>query len=61
MGIFKNKNTNEEKKIKYMSVKPVLKKMYGRNYKLMSEISSNTKALEEIAEQLKKINQNLSR
>lgn len=46
----------KEEKIKYFSLKPILKKKYGRNYKILDAIERNTQLLKEILEQLKIIN-----
>ncbi|SHF16653.1 hypothetical protein [Caloramator proteoclasticus] len=46
---------------KYLDLTPELKKMYGKNWKLICAIERNTKALEDITEQLKRINEKLNR
>lgn len=51
----------KKENIKHCNVKSELKRMYGRNWQLISAIERNTKALEDITEQLKKINEKLNR
>lgn len=53
MNIFKPK---EDKEIKYF-----LKKAYGTNWRVLSQVSKNTKAIKDIAEQLNKLNEKLNK
>ena len=57
MNIFKPK---EEKGIKNINVKPFLKKAYGKNWRVLSQVSKNTKAIEDVVEQLSKLNEKMN-
>ena len=57
MSIFKKEK--EDGKIKYLNLKPFIKKQYGWNWRKLNIMDQNTKALEDIAEQLKNINETL--
>lgn len=59
MNIFKKDTEKEEKKIKYYNLKPILKKRYGWNWKLLSQISKNTKAIEDVVEEMNKLNKKM--
>lgn len=58
MNIFKPK---DEKEIKYWSVRPQLKKTYGRNWRMLSQISKNTISIENVATQLENLNKKIDR
>lgn len=59
MNIFKPNIEKKEKEIKSFSVKPILKKTYGWNWKLLSQISKNTKAIEDVALEMNKLNKKM--
>lgn len=54
-----SKREDEQEPKELYNVKDQLRKAFGRNYKLLNEIAKNTKALENISEQLKQINETL--
>lgn len=46
---------------KFFNVEPELKKMYGKDYKLISEIAKNTQVIEDIKNLLIKLDKKLSK